>query len=203
MKKLSENSKKRLVILARILSQQSKKRITSVEISALTGWTEATIRRDISNLGLERGVSNGYDAAYLRSEIDRAFKINESQEQKHYCCIVGLGKLGEALLESSIFKGSAFEIVAGFDSNYNRIEIMKSDIPLFATLDLESKIHSLKIEYAILALPDEKAQFMADRLVKCGIRGILNYTNTILSLPEEVKVENASSSLLLTQMLAK
>lgn len=203
MKKISQASKKRLVTLARILTQQEKKRLTSGEISALTGWSEATIRRDIFNLEISHGFSNGYDVQVLKNAICQSFNIDSSDSVKHRCCIVGLGKLGEALLEASLFKGSAFEIVAGFDTNYNRIEIMKSDIPLFATLDLESKIHSLKIEYAILALPDEKAQFMADRLVKCGIRGILNYTNTILSLPEEVKVENAGSSLLLTQMLAK
>ena len=62
-------SKKRLVILARILSQQGKKKVTSVDLSALTGWSEATIRRDISILELHQGASNGYDAGLLREAI--------------------------------------------------------------------------------------------------------------------------------------
>ncbi|MBB5227247.1 redox-sensing transcriptional repressor Rex [Treponema ruminis] len=202
MKKIPGPSKKRLFTLARLLSQQKKEKITSVELSALTGWGEATIRRDISLLELHNGVSNGYDVKILHDAICSSLQINSDQAEKHPCCIVGLGKLGEALLESSVFKGSSFELVAGFDTNFNKIEIMKTEIPLFATLDLEKKIRSLKIEYAVLAVPDEKAQFMADRLIACGIRGIVNYTNTVLSVPKEVRVEHVNTAVILTGMCA-
>lgn len=195
-------SKKRLVILAGILSQMEQKKVTSVELSSLTGWSEATIRRDISILELHNGVSNGYEVKILHDAICAALNIKESADQKHRCCIVGLGKLGEALLESSAFKGSNFELVAGFDSNVNKIEIMKASVPLFPTLDLERKIRSLKIEYAVLAVPDEKARFMADRLVSYGVKGIVNYTNVVLTLPKEVKVEHVNTVVVLTGMVA-
>ncbi|MBQ8678635.1 MULTISPECIES: winged-helix domain-containing protein [unclassified Treponema] len=203
MKKISPPSRKRLLILEKILSQSAKKRITSVELSDLTGWGEATIRRDISNLELHKGVSNGYEVSVLGETIRKTFQIEGADSEKHRCCIVGLGKLGEALLESSVFEGSPFELVAGFDTNVNKIEIMKSSVPLFATLDLESKIRSLKIEYAVLAVPDEKAQFMADRLVSYGIKGIVNYTNIILHLSKNVLVENVNTAFILTGMIAK
>lgn len=203
MKKIPAPSKKRLITLARLLSQLQKEKVTSVGLAELTGWGEATIRRDISLLELHNGVSNGYEVKVLQSAICEAFQISELSREKHRCCIVGLGKLGEALLESSLFKGSGFELVAGFDTNLNKIEIMKSAIPLFATLDLESKIRSLKIEYALLAVPDEKAQFMAERLASYGIKGIVNYTNVVLSLPKEVKVENVNTVAILTGMIAE
>ena len=203
MKKISEPSKKRLLVLEKILSQSAKKRITSVELSDLTGWGEATIRRDISNLELHKGLSNGYEVGALRNAIRQAFQIDGSVAGKHRCCIVGLGKLGEALLENSVFAGSPFELVAGFDTNVNKIEIMKSSVPLFPTLDLESKIRSLKIEYAVLAVPDEKAQFMAERLVSYGIKGIVNYTNVILNLSKNVRVENVNTVFILTGMIAR
>ena len=202
MKNMPNPSKKRLVILARILSQMEQKKVTSVELSSLTGWNETTIRRDISILELHNGVSNGYEVKILHDAICAALNIKESADQKHRCCIVGLGKLGEALLESSVFKGSNFELVAGFDSNVNKIEIMKASVPLFPTLDLERKIRSLKIEYAVLAVPDEKARFMADRLVSYGVKGIVNYTNVVLTLPKEVKVEHVNTVVVLTGMVA-
>ena len=202
MKNIPAPSKKRLLTLARLLSQQEKAKITSIELSALTGWGEATIRRDISLLELHNGVSNGYDVHVLRDAMCEILQVSSVSSDKHRCCIVGLGKLGEALLESSVFAGSAFELVAGFDTNFNKIEIMKSEIPLFATLDLEKKIRSLKIEYAVLAVPDEKAQFMSDRLVACGIKGIVNYTNTVLSVPKDVRVEHVNTVVVLTGMLA-
>lgn len=199
MKKIPLPSQKRLVTLSQILSQTHKEKITSVEISAITGWGEATIRRDISLLELHNGVSNGYDVKNLRDEIKKTFKIDFSPDQKKRFCIVGLGKLGEALLERSFFEGSNFELVAGFDK-VNVVETMKSSVPLFATIDLEQKIQSLKIEYALLCVPDEKAEFMANRLASAGIRGIVNYTNIILSLPKEIRVENVSTLAILTEM---
>lgn len=203
MKKIPAPSKKRLLTLSRLLSQQKKEKITSVELSTLTGWGEATIRRDISLLELHNGVSNGYDVKILHDAIRSAFQIEVSKNEKKRCCIVGLGKLGEALLESSVFEGSGFELAAGFDTNMNKIEIMKSSIPLFLALDLESKIRSLKIEYAVLAVPDSKAQLMADRLIACGIKGIVNYTNAVLSLPKDVKIQNVNTVIVLTEMVAR
>lgn len=201
MKKISAPTRKRLVILSRILSQLGKKRVTSIELSSITGWSEATIRRDISALELHSGLSNGYDPMALHDAICSAFNIAAAGERKR-CCIVGLGKLGSALLESA-FEGSGFELVAGFDSNVNKIEIMDSPVPLFATLDLERKIRSLKIEYAVLSVPDEKAQLMADRLASYGIKGIVNYTNIMLSLPKGVRVENVNTVIVLTNMLSE
>ena len=106
------------------------------------------------------------------------------------------------MLEASVFNGTAFELVAGFDSNVNKIEIMKSTIPLFATLDLEKKIRSLHIEYAVLAVPEKKAQFMAERLADSGIKGIVNYTNVVLSLKKSIKIENVNTAIVLTEMVA-
>lgn len=200
MKKIPSPSKHRLIILAHILSQIKKNKVTSVELGSLTGWNEASIRRDISLLELHNGVSNGYDTTLLREEIYKSLKIETNQKKR--CCIVGLGNLGESLLENSIFEDSSFELVAGFDTNMNKIEIMKSNIPLYPTLDLEQKIRFLKIEYAILSVTDEKAQFMADRLVSYGIKGIVNYTNVILTLPKEIKVKNVNTALILTEMAA-
>ena len=203
MKKIPAPSKKRLIVLERLLSQLEKEKVTSVELSALTGWGKATIRRDISLLELHNGVSNGYDIKILQDAIRQAFGIEYNEQEKHRCCIVGLGKLGAALLESSVFEGTSFELAAGFDTNMNKIEIMKSAIPLFPTLDLEKKIHSLKIEYAVLAVPDAKAQFMAERLVEAGVKGIVNYTNVVLSLPKDIRVENVNTVIVLTGMAAK
>jgi len=192
MKQISTPSKKRLVTLSQILSQQNdKEKITSVDIAKITGWSEATIRRDISLLELHSGKSNGYYIEELRKSIQE--KLNLSLEiEKHRCCIVGLEKLGESLLSNSNFGKSNFDLVAGFDSNTNRIEIMNSKIPLFSTIELKSIIELKKIEFAILCVADEKAQEIAEKLVSFGIKGIVNYTNTILSLNQEIKVENVS-----------
>ena len=192
MKEISQPSKKRLLTLSNLLSQleTQKQRITSAEISKLTGWGEASVRRDISLLEIHSGRSNGYEIKTLKTAIDSAFGL--FTEKKRNCCIVGLGTLGQAFLENSVFTSGAFELVAAFDSNQNRVELIKSKIPLYATLDLEKIIRQKQIEFAILSVEDSMAQRMTDRLVKYGIKGIVNYTNAVLTVPEGFKLENAS-----------
>ena len=60
-----------------------------------------------------------------------------------------------------------------------------------------------KIEYAILTVPNESAQSMAERLVSCGIKGIVNYTSVILSLSKDVAVENVSPVTAMNNLSAK
>lgn len=202
MNQIPSPSRKRLVTLSQILSQlEENSKITSVEISSRTGWSEATIRRDISLLKLHSGKSNGYPAGELRRAIrDR---LNLSEEGRRNCCVVGLGKLGAALLENSDFSGTNFRIAAGFDSSTNRIELLESAIPLFSTSDLEDEIGEMKIEYAILCVADRDAQKIAERLSAAGIKGIVNYTNTILKLPAGLEVENVSMAFALSNLASK
>jgi len=202
MNQIPSPSRKRLVTLSQILSQlEENSKITSVEISARTGWSEAIIRRDISLLKLHSGKSNGYPAGELRRAIRE--RLNLSEEGRRNCCVVGLGKLGAALLENSDFSGTNFRIAAGFDSSTNRIELLESAIPLFSTSDLESEIGEMKIDYAILCVADRDAQKIAERLSAAGIKGIVNYTNTILKLPAGLEVENVSMAFALSNLAAK
>ena len=199
---LPTRTKERLIILERLIIQQEEKNITSKKLSALTGWSEDTIRRDILHLHMKAGSKSGYSTAELKSAIDSALGIDSSR-QKHNVCIVGLDKLGSALLDDSFFEDSPFALVAGFDTNVNRIEMMKSSFPLFATLDLEIKVPSMKIEYAVLTVSDDRAQQIADRLVSAGIKGIVNYTNVILHLPKNIRVRNVNPVLILKEMYAE
>jgi len=107
------------------------------------------------------------------------------------CCIVGLGRLGAALLDENLVE-SPFVIKAGFDSNVNRVEILRSTFPLYPANEMQFVIKSEKISYAILTVQNKDAQQMADRLVKAGITGIVNMTNVMLKVPENIKVENIS-----------
>ena len=83
-------------------------------------------------------------------------------------------------------------IKAGFDSNVNRVEILRSTFPLYPAAEMNWVIKQEKITLAILAVADKDAQTMCDRLVKAGITGIVNMTRMVLSVPEGIKIENLS-----------
>ncbi len=187
--KLPEASKKRMVQLLQILKAWPQKKITSAQISEITGWKDSLIRHDFWLLGKNlNGVSNGYSVENLIFVLEELICDSSTKN----CCIVGLGRLGAALLDQSFFESSGFEIKVGFDSNLYRVEILRSSFPLYPADDMPWVIKQEKIEYAILSVQNKDAQVMTDRLVKTGIKGIVNLTQRLVKTPASVKVENLS-----------
>ncbi len=73
MKDIPLPTKRRLVLLERLLSGYKEKNITSQKIQELTGWTSAVVRRDISALKLNCGATNGYKVEELKSHLEKMF----------------------------------------------------------------------------------------------------------------------------------
>ncbi len=165
--------------------------VSSTDLERLTGWPSHTIRKDISALPEADGISttSGYDPARLAAAIRQALGFDAEPQN---CCIVGLGRLGSAFLEYSGFAGSPFTLLAGFDSNVNRIEILKADFPLYPTYKMKEVIPRLAIRYAILCVPPEQAAGTAEKLAECGVTGIVNFTPVIFPAPHGVEVEQVS-----------
>ena len=221
---LPKSSRQRLVLLLGILKSWPNKKITSVQISDKTNWKSSLIRHDLWLIKFNKGISNGYNVQELIKAIEIVLGIEKSEDlenqkevsvkteetftlqkssedTKKKICIVGLGRLGAALLDTNLVEDSVFEIKAGFDPNLYRVEILRSSFPLYPCSEMNFVIKKEKIEYAILTLADKEAQKMADRLVQAGIKGIVNMTSTILKTPEEVKVQNISIKNALTLVL--
>ncbi|MCR5698918.1 MAG: redox-sensing transcriptional repressor Rex [Treponemataceae bacterium] len=197
-KKLPKPTQERLIKLLSVLDQLEKENqklitpkttVTSAIIEHRTGWSRDTVRRDISLLDLQCGSSVGYNIAELKKAIQQKFNIGE---RIHNCCIVGLGRLGSALLYFEGFKETPFVMRAGFDSNVNRTEVLDSPFPLYPLSKMESVVKNEKIDFAVLAVPEGDAVETAERLAKCGIKGIVNYTMAVLNLPPYIRVENIS-----------
>ena len=186
---LPEVTRKRMLILQNLLQSWQSEKITSVQISEITGWKDSLIRHDLWLLGYNKGISNGYLKDDLQEAIGRALGF-ESKEVN--CCIVGLNRLGAALLDDATTEGSVFKIKAGFDSNVNRVEILRSTFPLYPATEMSWVIKKENIRLAILTVADKDAQVMSDRLVKAGVTGIVNMTRAVLKVPDGVKVENVS-----------
>lgn len=218
---LPKPTKKRLIQLLAILQKWPDKKITSIAISEVSGWKSSLIRHDLWLLGFKKGVSNGYYIEELEQVIKSAlnisfkkdtFMLSKKESNVAYTsdsstavvgsgsaegifkkvCIAGLGRLGASLLDQNLFDNSVFEICAGFDSNVNRVEILRSTFPLYPASEMDFVIKREKINFAILTVADKDAQTMANRLIKAGISGIVNMTNVLLKVPQNVKVENLS-----------
>ena len=197
---IPEATKKRMLLLLDLLDSYSKTssessgtssapKITSAKISELTGWKDSLIRHDLWLLGYNKGISNGYQTDDLRKAVEEALGIESDTKN---CCIVGLNRLGAALLDEGMMEGTCFKIKAGFDSNVNRVEILRSTFPLYPTTEMNYVIRHENISFAILTVAEKDAQTMTDKLIKAGITGIVNMTRTVLKVPQNIKVENLS-----------
>ena len=186
---IPEATRKRMLLLLNLLGVWPKDKITSVDISEQTGWKDSLIRHDLWLLGYNKGVSNGYQTVDLRDAINQALGLEAETKN---CCIVGLGRLGAALLDEKLTQGSSFVIKAGFDSSLNRVEILRSSFPLYPANQMNWIIKQEGITLAVLTVEDKEAQTMTDRLVAAGVLGIVNMTRAVLKVPTDVKVENLS-----------
>ena len=186
---IPEATRKRMLLLLNLLGVWPKDKITSVDISEQTGWKDSLIRHDLWLLGYNKGVSNGYQTVDLQNAINQALGL---EAQTKNCCIVGLGRLGAALLDEKLTQGSSFVIKAGFDSSLNRVEILRSSFPLYPANQMNWIIKQEGITLAVLTVEDKEAQTMTDRLVAAGVLGIVNMTRAVLKVPSDVRVENLS-----------
>lgn len=208
---LSEPSRKRLVSLESLLRQEMavadnsscRIKITSRRLAEITGWTDATIRQDLSRLGIKCGASNGYDIATLYRAIRTALGTDMVSQDAPGCCIVGLGRFGSALLDYPGFQEAGCVLRAGFDESVNRVEILNAAFPLYPASRIEPVVRQEQIEYAVLTVPERDANRYARRLADAGIRGIVNCTGAVLTVPAGVGVENVSIAGALQNLLVK
>ncbi|MDR2314015.1 MAG: CoA-binding protein [Spirochaetaceae bacterium] len=190
MDHISGPAKERLLYILRILEAAgSENRIfTSSELEELCGWSSHTIRKDISFLGTEEDGTVGSAAGYASRRLIPRIKEALGLDRRRQFCVVGLGRLGSAYLNLDGASLGEFELTAGFDVNVNRVEILRSSVPLYPAYKMGEVIGRLGIEIALLCVPAKAAQETAEKLAAAGIRGIINFVPRALVLPDAAKV---------------
>jgi redox-sensing transcriptional repressor len=181
----------RLSQYLRVLTQAKKMgqdRISSQEMSEYTNINATQIRRDLSAFGKfgKRGV--GYNIDGLISEIR---KILRTQGQ-HNIALFGAGRLGQAIASSTVFADHGFNIALAFDTDQSKVgqPIGSSTIRDYG--ELKDAIRDKNIIVAVLAVPQESAQRVADDVVAAGVKIIFNYTDALLHVPGDVTVHTTS-----------
>jgi redox-sensing transcriptional repressor len=181
----------RLSQYLRVLTQarkMGKDRISSQEISEYTNINATQIRRDLSAFGKfgKRGV--GYNIDGLIAEIR---KILRTQGQ-HNIALFGAGRLGQAIASSTIFADHGFNISAAFDSDPVKVGDPIGGTTISSYDDLREQIRDKNIIVAVLAVPPDAAQQVADEVVDAGVKIIFNYTEALLDVPQDVTVHTTS-----------
>jgi redox-sensing transcriptional repressor len=170
----------------RFLLDSGKTRVSSNELSEAVKFDAATIRRDFSYFGALGKRGYGYDV----KELMKFFGDVLDQDTLASVALVGVGNLGQALLNFNFHKSSNARISAAFDVKPELTGSILSGVPVYPMSELEERIADQRIEVAILTVPSEVAQDTAHRLAKAGIKGIMNFTPLRLDVPNDVRVQN-------------
>lgn len=168
-----------------ICLDSGKTHIYSHEIARIQHITAVQVRRDLMLIGYTGTLRKGYNVKELIELIGRIIDATGGI----HVAIIGMGNLGRALINYFAGKRSQLSIVAGFDINPDKIGNTMSGVPCFSIDEMESVIRQLNIRIGIMTVPGDFAVDVADKLVRAGVKGILNYTPKPVNVPKDVYLE--------------
>ena len=170
--------------------------VSSQQLGEMLQVTPAQIRKDLSYFGRFGKQGRGYSVKHLLVELKQIMGLNT----RWNVGLVGVGRLGKAILSYPGFAPEGFQIVAAFDANRKVIGRTVGNLKVRPIDELDETVIELKIDIGIVAVPGPHAQEVIDRLTQCGVKAILNYAPISPQAPEEVKIRNVDPVLSLQTM---
>ena len=177
-------------------------RISSNSLGVRMGITASQIRQDLSCFGEFGQQGYGYNIVELRAEIGHILGVDTQRR----LVIIGAGHLGHALMRNFDFVQGGFVLDTAFDLSPALIGTKVNSVLIRPLSELEDYFAALHPAVAVLTVPKASAQETAERLVALGVKGIWNFTNVELSVPDDVFVEDvhfADSLLTLSYRISK
>jgi redox-sensing transcriptional repressor len=181
----------RLSIYLRCLARLRDNNIQTVSsetLAKVAGVKSTQLRKDLTYFGQFGTRGLGYDVAELSKMISDELGTTSLQP----VILVGVGNLGLALLSYRGFEKEGFEILAAFDVDPDRPRDKQIKQPIHGMDALPAFVRQHAVKMAILSVPAAVAQEVANALIQCGVVGILNFSPIVLSVPEEVMVNNVN-----------
>ena len=182
----------RLSLYYRNLQRLKANQIATVSSAALAkaaGVKPTQLRKDLTYFGQFGTRGLGYDVEALSRKLTEALGTARLQP----VILAGAGNLGAALVHYGGFAKEGFEIIAAFDADPRRAAELR--VPLLRMNALHAFVADRGVKMAILAVPATAAQAVVNELVAAGIMGILNFSPTLLQVPDGVVVNNVDLAL--------
>lgn len=193
--KISESAVRRLSLYLRLLQEAQEAgadTISSDDLAQRGGTTSAQVRKDLSLFGSfgKRGL--GYSVPELLHEVREILGLGRTWK----VALVGAGKLGSALSGYRDFERRGFQIHAVFDADPAKVgQRWAGELIIRADEAMDAALRREGIEMAIITVPAEAAQSVADRVVRAGVRAILNFAPVRLRTPPHVALRNVDMTL--------
>ena len=178
----------RLPLYLRALQRMADRGAVVTSSQELGGWvgiSAAQIRKDISQFGEFGKQGTGYNIEFLREKLREILKVDRVWD----VAIIGMGDIGHGLARYQGFLDRGFRVRLAFDNDPEKIGIKIGDLVVQDMSEMVEAINEANIKVAMVAVPADCAQEVADQLAKTGVTAILCYAPICINVPEGVRVQ--------------
>lgn len=171
--------------------RSGKLTVSSRALAERGGATPAQVRKDLSFFGSfgKRGI--GYPTVELGLRIRDILGLRQRQR----VVLVGAGRIGAALASYPGFDERGFDVTAVYDVDPDKVGQELDGLVVRDLARLEEDLLAAPAHIAVIGTPAEAAQAIAERLVRVGVRAILNFAPVALAVPSDVTVTNVNMAL--------
>jgi len=200
-KGLPQSITNRLIRYLELLNQMAKEglnTVTSKILAERSGERASVVRRDLASFGSVGIPGKGYSIYLLleilskKMQLDRIWKV----------AFIGVGGFGYTLENDQRFAKQGIEVTFIFDSDPKIVGTKMGSYIIYHVDLIEEKLMGQGIRLAILTEQNVSAQLIADRLIRADIRGIINFTQEHLIVPDNVTVHELDPLLHFKQLIS-
>ncbi len=182
------------------LRNEGMTKISSRELSERMGLTASQIRQDLNCFGGFGQQGYGYNIDILREEIAYILGLDKPKS----IIIIGVGNLGRAVAQHMNFESKGFHLIGLFDAKESLVGKVVKNQPIRNINTLDEFCRETLPKAAILCIPKEAAQKIADQLIKLGVKSFWNFSHYDISVNNpDVMVENVHLGDSLTRLSYK
>lgn len=170
--------------------------ISSKQLGQALGYSDAQVRKDLAYFGQFGHPGVGYRVEDMIRELRKILGTDKTWN----VLLVGAGNLGRALMTYRGFLRKGFRLAAVFDADPAKHGRRFGDLDIQPVGAIAHAVETLQIRMAMIAVPPESAQQVADMLVAAKVRGILNFAAVSLAVPPDIYVQSVDLALQLEQL---
>ena len=177
-------------------SRKGRKTISSKQLGESLNLTDAQVRKDLAYFGQFGHPGIGYRVDDLILQVRKILGTDRTWN----VLLVGAGNIGRALSSYRGFGAKGFQLVAVFDNDPSKVGKKLGPFVIQPLAEVPAAVEKHGIRLAIIAVPADAAQDVADQLIAAGVRGILNFAPVSLSVPEGVALNSVDLAVQLEQL---
>lgn len=175
---------------------KERRTISSKQLGESLGLTDAQVRKDLAYFGQFGHPGIGYRVDDLIQQLRKILGTDKTWN----VVLVGAGNIGRALSSYRGFNPKGFKLVAVFDNDPTKVGKRQGVYTIQPFSEMEATVHKHNIRLAIIAVPADAAQDVADQLISAGVRGILNFAPCSITVPSDVALNTVDVAVALEQL---